>query len=86
MIPVLSQFVDEVRAEHGHQCADDIEEGLGAIYDEGCDVPDAQTFLDAVVWIVKQPRSLDQRMEAVRKLASLEGRIRINLPRFLGWR
>jgi hypothetical protein len=83
-----AKFADELRADKRFaRCADQFEESFRLLHEEGNTVGDATELADALSWIMSEPRSLDERFEAMTKLMSLdEGKVRIsNLRRFLGW-
>jgi hypothetical protein len=58
---------------------------LEALYLEGDDSADAIALMDAVTWVLKQPRTLDERFEVLGQLLSLNGKITVDLREFTGW-
>jgi hypothetical protein len=87
MSPAAAKFADELRADPRFApCADQFEESWEFLNDEAHTNGDALELADALSWVMSEPRSLDERFEAMTKLMSLEGKVRIsNLRRFLGW-
>jgi hypothetical protein len=88
MNPALTAFVDECRADRRltASTADAMEEAFEALHREGDDNGDAMELLDAIRWIVRQPRSIEERMRAINTLLELSGKVAIpSLRRFLKW-
>jgi hypothetical protein len=79
-------FLNECRADPRYAAdAPTIAEALEGLYLEGDDSPDAIALMDAMTWVVKQPRSLDERFEVLGRLLSLNGKINVDLREFTGW-
>jgi hypothetical protein len=88
------EFIDEIEADPRiADLADDVRAGLEQIYqDDG-----TLEYQDAVTWILRQRRSIRERIEAIDKVGNwLKAElmkphkagelIRVNLPVLLGWR
>jgi hypothetical protein len=84
----VAHFVEELRAAPefvGTSVAEDFEATVEALYVEGDDNADAIAMLDAIKWILKQPRTVAEKLEVLHRLSALQGKVRINLPKFAGW-
>jgi hypothetical protein len=87
MLVAVESFIAEMRADpvlrdHADACA----AALEAIDLEGDGTPDAIILMQAVEWIAKQPRTLDEKLKALHKLFAQTGRVRIdNMREFCGW-
>ena len=83
----VKAFLDECRADPRYAAdAPDIAEALEALYLEGDDTADAIAFMDAVTWVLRQPRALDERFEVLGRLFSLNGKVTVDLREFTGWK
>jgi hypothetical protein len=52
-----------------------IAEALHALYLESDGIADAIAFMDAVTWVLKQPRTLDERFEVLQRPTSITPRV-----------
>jgi len=85
-VSAVKAFLDECRADPRYAAdAPAIAEALEALCLEGEDSPDAIALMDAVTWVLKQPRTLDERFEVLGRLFSLNGKINVDLREFAGW-
>jgi hypothetical protein len=86
IVNAVDAFLAECRADPRYAAdAPTIAEALEALYLEGDDSADAITLMDAVTWVLKQPRTLDERFEVLGRLLSLNGKITVDLREFTGW-
>ena len=86
IVNAVDAFLDECRADPRYAAdAPTIAEALEALYLEGDDSADAIALMDAVTWVLKQPRTLDERFEVLGRLLSLNGKITVDLREFTGW-
>jgi hypothetical protein len=83
----IEKFIAEVRAApQWASIADQLEEVFQTLHREGDDNADAVELFDAIRWIVRQPRSIEERMRAMKMLFDLSGKVvNLNLREFLGW-
>jgi hypothetical protein len=82
----VATLIDEMRADpvlasHADACA----AALEAIDIEGDGCTDAIACTNAINWIASQPRSLNEKLEALHKLFSLKGHNAINMRKLTGW-
>jgi hypothetical protein len=84
-VSAVNAFLDECRADPRYAAdAPAIAEALEALYLEG-DTADAIAFMDAVTWVLKQPRTLDERFEVLGRLFLLNCKVTVDLREFTGW-
>ncbi len=83
----LIEFCDEVRKDpRTADLADDLENALRALFDEGDSNADAVAMLDAIRWVARhRRRTWIERFYMIGKLLALPGKVRINLRAFTGW-
>ncbi|WFU37750.1 hypothetical protein QA640_25145 [Bradyrhizobium sp. CB82] len=83
----IKKFVADLRADPELAAlADDVERALHATDLEADYNDHAAAFFAGVEWLVTQPRSLDEKIEAIAKLANQKGFVHIpNLREFAGW-
>ena len=83
----FEKFASEIAADPGvsADCAEAVLDSLEGLFEEGNDSPDAQALTDCLTWIMRQPRSLIERVQAVESVLKLEGPVRINVREFLQW-
>jgi hypothetical protein len=85
-VSAVNAFLDECCADPRYAAdAPAIAEALKALYLEGDDTADAIAFMDAVTWVLKQPRTLDERFEVLGRLFSLNDKVTVDLREFAGW-
>jgi len=87
IVSAVSDFLDECRADPrygAHVTA--IAEALHALYLESDDTADAIAFMDAVTWVLKQPRTLDERFEVLSRLFSRYGKAIEDIREFARWK
>jgi hypothetical protein len=86
IVSAVNAFLDECRADPRYAAhVPAIAEPLESLYLESNDTADAIAFMDAVTWVLKQPRTLDERIEVLGRLFSLNGKVTVNLREFTGW-
>jgi hypothetical protein len=80
-------FIAELRGDRRTAPhADALDRALRATDLEADGNSSAAAFMTAIEWIVAQPRSIDERLVALTRLASIKGKIRIrNMSEFVGW-
>jgi hypothetical protein len=82
----LDTFLDELRADRDLAAhADEVEDALEALDLEADDNPHAQQAFEAACWIIKQPRSIEEKVFALTKLFSLPGAVVVNMHELTGW-
>jgi hypothetical protein len=82
----IDQFIAELRASAIYApIADDIENGLADLDLEGSQ--DAANAYAAISWILRQPRTADEKLRAIERLISLpKGKVEIaSMRQFTGW-
>jgi hypothetical protein len=85
--PEIERFVAAMRADSRLSAlADTFAAGFEALQREGDENGHAIEAFDAFRWIVRQPRTIDEKLDALQKLTSLQGKVNIPcLRKFLGW-
>jgi hypothetical protein len=86
IVSAVNAFLDECRADPryaAHLTA--IAGALHALYLESDGTADAIAFMDAVTWVLKQPRTLDERFEVLSRLFSCYGKVIENIREFARW-
>jgi hypothetical protein len=48
-------------------------------------IPDAAAFYEGVLWILKQPRTTVEKLEAIQRLSSLGKTENLSMRKFTGW-
>jgi hypothetical protein len=83
----LDTFLDELRADRDLSIhADEVETALGALDLEADGNPHAQQAFEAACWIIRQPRTIEERVFALTKLFNLPGAVIVNMHELLpGW-
>jgi hypothetical protein len=84
----IDQFVADLRASPFHaQFADEVANSLASIDLEGDANPDAAKAYAAISWIIEQPRTLDEKLKALERLARFpRGKVEIaSMRQFTGW-
>lgn len=87
MHPTVENFIAEMRADpvlrdHADACAS----ALQKLDVEGDGSTDAIALMQAVEWIAKQPRTLEEKLKACHMLFAQKGHVRIDSMReFCGW-
>jgi hypothetical protein len=86
MVDHVDQFITDLRAD-GHPLADDLANGLAELDLEGDTNMDAAKLYQAISWILKQPRTADEKLLQIERLITLpKGRIEIpSMRQFTGW-
>jgi hypothetical protein len=87
MPPWFADFLDEVRTGLDPALAVGFDLAFRAVQDEGVTNKHARSFLKMVGWIVSQPRTLAERLDALGKLLALPrtGPRIVNLKQLTGW-
>jgi hypothetical protein len=84
--PWFVAFVDDVRSLEP-AVADGFERAFREFEAEGVTNRHARRFMTAVRWIVSQPRTLVQKLEAFGKLSVLpRGPVIVNMNKLTGWK
>ena len=82
----VNAFLNECRADPRYAAhVTPIAEVLHALYLESDGTADAIAFMDDVTWVLKQPRTLDERFEVLSRLFSCYGKFIGNIREFTGW-
>lgn len=81
----IEKFIADLRAWLGDEVADAMAKALNAIDIEGDGVPDACAFMQAVEWILAEPRTVREKFELIDRLRNLNGKVTINMREFSGW-
>jgi hypothetical protein len=82
----LDGFLDELRADRDLAAhADAVEDALSALDIEADGNLHAQQAFEAASWIIKQPRTIEEKVFALTKLFSLPGAVVVNLHELTGW-
>jgi hypothetical protein len=82
----LADFIDELRAGDLAAHADAVETALEALDIEADGNPHAQQAFQAACWIIRQPRTIEEKVFALSKLFSLPGAVIVNMHELLpGW-
>src|SRR6516164_1072850 len=85
--PSIDRFVHEMRRDPDFApCADKFAHAFAALDREGDQNPDASELCDGLLWIARQPRTLDERITMFSKLIGLRGYVVVNMSEFTGWR
>jgi hypothetical protein len=86
MTDALDTFLDELRADRDLAVhADEVEDALAALDLEADGNPHAQQAFQAACWIIRQPRTIEEKVFALTKLFSLPGAVVVNLHELTGW-
>lgn len=84
----IDQFVADLRASVVYAtAAEDLANCLASLDLEGEDSPDAAKAYAAISWIIKQPRTADEKLKAIERLAGIpRGKVEIaSMRQFTGW-
>jgi hypothetical protein len=83
----IENFLDALRADCDLAAhADQVEDALSALDIEADGNLHAQQAFEAACWIIRQPRTIEEKVFALTKLFSLPGRVTVNLHELLpGW-
>jgi len=82
----LDTFLDELRADRDLAAhANQVEDALSALDIEADGNLHAQQAFEAASWIIKQPRTTEEKVFALTKLFSLPGAVVVNLHELTGW-
>jgi hypothetical protein len=86
MTNALHGFLDELRADGDLAAhADQVEDALSALDLEADGNPHALQAFGAAEWIIKQNRTIEEKVFALTKLFSLPGAVVVNLHELTGW-
>jgi hypothetical protein len=84
--PWFANFVAEVHSDLEPALADGFERAFREIEAEGVTNRHARRFMLAVRWILSQPRTLLEKVEALGKLSDLpRGPVIVNMQQLTGW-
>ena len=82
----LENFIDECRADRDLAAhADQVEDALSALDIEADGNLHAQQAFSAAEWIIRQPRTIEEKVFALTKLFSLPGAVVVNMHELTGW-
>jgi hypothetical protein len=84
----IDGFLDELRSDRDLAAhADQVATALSALDFEGDGNPDAVTCFEAVLWILRQPRSHEEKIKKLHKLFALpQGSVHIpSMKAFCEW-
>jgi hypothetical protein len=83
----IARFIAEVRAEPElASLADEMERALHAVDCEGDTNVHAAAFFSAVEWVLKQPRTIREKLDVICKLTGMKGKVVIpSMQEFSGW-
>jgi hypothetical protein len=83
----VQQFIADLRADLGDEPADLFEQELEAtdLAADGC--IHHHNFFAALEWIISQPRTVQEKIEAIGKILAMPrtGMIVVRLPQDVGW-
>jgi hypothetical protein len=86
MIDAVEEFLSELRDGELAAHADAVETALTALDIEADSNPHAAQAFEAASWIVRQPRTIEEKCFALMKLFSLPGAVVVNMRELLpGW-
>jgi hypothetical protein len=82
MTRAIDAFVAEVRADPGLAAhADAVADAFHAVDLEGDGNRNAVAFFEGLLWIIRQPVSMAERVRALHDLAAFKGEVVVNLRR-----
>jgi hypothetical protein len=83
----IEQFLTEMRADRRlASSANVISEALAAIDRDGDGNRDSAAFFECVRWILERPRTVKEKLDVLRRLLDLQGRVTVSMQLFTGWR
>jgi len=83
----IEQFLIEMRAdEHFSRAADEIASALDAIDREGDGNSDAAAFFECVRWVLERSKPVSEKLDVLRRLMELQGRVTVDMRIFTGWK
>lgn len=82
----IERFLTDLRAdERFSHAADQISAALEAVDSEGDGNVDAAAFHECVRWVLERPKPVGEKLDVLRRLMELHGRVTVNMSRFTGW-
>jgi hypothetical protein len=83
----IEQFLTEMRANPRFaDAANGISAALDAIDREGDGNVDAAAFFECVRWVLERSKPVAEKLDVLRRLLEMQGRVTINMPIFTGWK
>lgn len=83
----IEQFLTEMRADPRFaDGANGISAALDAIDREGDGNADAAAFFECVRWVLERSKPVAEKLDVLRRLLDLQGRVTINMSIFTGWK
>jgi hypothetical protein len=83
----IEQFLRDMRAnEHFAGAADGISAALDAMDREADGNADAAAFFECVRWVLERPKPIADKLDVLRRLMDLQGRVTVNMALFTGWK
>jgi hypothetical protein len=82
---LIDQFIADLRAD-GMPLADDLANDLAELHLGAETNPDLAQFYAGVLWILKQPRTADEKLKVLERMVLLPiGKNEISMRQFTGW-
>jgi len=82
---LIDRFIAELR-ENGMPLVDDLANDLAELHLDVETDANSAVFYGAVLWILKQPRTADEKLQVIERLVMLpKGKHEINIRQFSGW-
>jgi hypothetical protein len=82
----IEQFLTEMRADPRFaDCANPVSAALDAIDREADGNTDAAAFFECVRWVLERPRTTEEKLDVLKRLLELQGRVTVNMRLFTGW-
>ena len=83
----IEQFLTEMRADERFAgAAEGISAALEAVDREADGSPDAAAFFECVRWVLERPKPIAEKLDVLRRLMDLQGRVTVNMAIFTGWK
>jgi hypothetical protein len=80
-------FLKEMRADARFAgAADGISVALEAVDREADGSADAAAFFECVRWVLERPKPIAEKLDVLRRLMELQGRVTVNMKIFTGWK
>jgi hypothetical protein len=85
----MNQAIDQFCSEIGGAAGAQLRAAIAATETEAVSNVDARRFLAAISWILEQPRTPVEKLEAIEKLLAMPRGAHVLIPsaqKFFGWR
>jgi hypothetical protein len=83
----VEMFLKEMRADARFASgADAISEALDAIDREADGNADAAAFFECVRYVLERPKPIAEKLDVLRRLMELQGRVTVHMQLFTGWK